>query len=176
MTSPKPASILAFGGALLMRAFVLSAALTGLSGIGLMACNPNSIGRPCINPAGTGATGSSSQIESPALECPSRLCLLTANIQASNAGDGGSGIGGVCTARCDTNDDCQAETTAYCSAGFVCAVAASTGPFKCDKICICKTDLDPTFNSPPQVDGGVVPPCACPHGANANPTCPEASK
>jgi hypothetical protein len=96
--------------------------------------------------------------------------LLTAGVQAS-AGDGGTGAAGVCTAQCDSNDDCEAESKTLCPAGFACAVAASTGRFACKKICVCRTDLDPTFNSPPELDGGTVIPCACHPSAKQNPSC-----
>ena len=147
-----------------MKAFLKCLAVLGT--IGLLGCNPNSIGRPCINPAGTTVIGTA--VESPALECPSRLCLLTAGI-ATSAGDGGAA--GVCTAECESNDDCDAETKKYCPSGFVCAVATSTSSFACKRVCICRSDLQPTFNSPPELDGGVIKPCACKPTAKENCAC-----
>src|SRR4029453_17148046 len=118
-----------------MRAFLLVAMLAGVVGLGYFACNPKSTGRPCVN--ATGAVPLGTQITSPSLECPSRLCL----IQPPNTGTGTTGTdGGVratCTAPCSSDDDCAPETTAYCSSGFKCAVATDTGKFCCRKLCIC---------------------------------------
>ena len=126
-----------------MRALLLCVLVAGVVGAGLFACNPNSIGRPCVNPGGQVVGGT--QVSSPALECPSRLCLL----QPSNvAGDGTQGSDGgtfraTCTAECQSDGDCSPETTQYCKDGFKCAVATQAGPFCCKKLCICKTDLVP---------------------------------
>src|SRR5580698_6199427 len=105
-----------------MKAFVLTVGLAGLVGLGFFACNPNSIGRPCVNPSQSLPLGT--QISSPALACPSRLCLIAPtgiNMgMVSGAVDGGSR--NTCTAFCSSNDDCDPETTSQCSAGFACAI------------------------------------------------------
>jgi hypothetical protein len=163
----------------LMRALLLCALLGGVVGVGLFACNPNSIGRPCINPGGQAVGGT--QISSPALECPSRLCLIQpANASTGNtgAGDGGAAYRATCTAGCNSNSDCSPETNAQCQdaagnpLGFVCAVATTGGPFCCRKICICRGDLVQGVNVDP--DGGVVTPFVC-NAANGS-TCPNAIK
>src|SRR6185295_3647114 len=92
-------------------------------------CNPNSIGRPCINANQNAATGT--QIASPALECPSRLCLIQ---QATDSTQGTSR--NTCTASCESDDDCDAETKEYCQSGFRCAVATQVGRFCCRKFCV----------------------------------------
>ena len=155
-----------------MRALLLCALVAGVVGAGLFACNPNSIGRPCVNPGGQAVLGT--QISSPALECPSRLCLL----QPPNASTGQTGQGSdggtfraTCTATCNNDGDCDAETKAYCKAGFNCAVATQAGPFCCKKVCICKTDLVEGVNVDP--DGGTVIPFSCDPKQNPTPTCPN---
>lgn len=149
-----------------MRAFVLCALVAGLVGVAFLACNPNSIGRPCVNPLGSDVRGT--QISSPALECPSRLCL----IQPTGGTDGGARA--TCTAACDDNGDCEAETTAFCQAGFVCAVASQAGPFCCRKMCVCRDNLVENLNV---VDGGVILPKACDpetyRGTGMTPQCPN---
>lgn len=149
-----------------MRALALCALVAGVVGVGFFACNPNSIGRPCVNPLGSTVAGT--QVSSPALECPSRLCLIqppNASSGSSDATDGGPRA--TCTATCGDNGDCSPETTAYCNNGFVCAVAVDTGPFCCRKICICRDDLIPNFNQDP-IDGGTIIPTACtPSGMSA---------
>jgi hypothetical protein len=153
-----------------MRALLLCASVALVVGISVLACNPNSIGRPCVNAAGSAPLGT--QVSSPALECPSRLCLLA---PLSGPEDGGAmGARATCTARCDTNDDCEAETTSQCKSGFVCAVATQAGAFCCQKLCVCREDLVQGINVNP--DGGVITPFSCDPKQNPTPTCSHVSK
>jgi hypothetical protein len=158
-----------------MKVLGFCALLAALVGVGLFACNPNSIGRPCVNPGGQAVTGV--QLSSPALECPSRLCLIepagasSGNVQQT---DGGA-FRATCTATCNNDGDCSPETNQYCQdssgkpLGFVCAVAAKSGPFCCQKVCICKGDLVPGENENP--DGGAMIPFACDATQNTMVTC-----
>jgi hypothetical protein len=153
-----------------------------LVGVGLFACNPNSIGRPCVNPGGQAVTGV--QLSSPALECPSRLCLIqpagASSGNVTQASDGGA-FRATCTASCNGDGDCSPETNDLCKdaagnpLGFVCAVAASSGPFCCRKICVCRGDLVPGFNRDP-VDGGVILPTVCDPTKDTGITCPNVKK
>jgi len=118
-------------------AWLTAACVFSLSSTG---CNPNSIGRPCINPNQNQASGT--QISSPALECPSRLCL----IQQTTEDTGQGGSRNTCTASCESDGDCDAETKDYCQSGFRCAVATQVGRFCCKKFCVCSDDLVPGFN------------------------------
>jgi hypothetical protein len=156
-----------------MRVLIFCAGLGGF--LGFSACNPNSIGRPCVNPGGQAVLGT--QVSSPALECPSRLCLL----QPTDGGaqDGGAQVSGyraTCTAECENNGDCEAETKAECKNGFVCAVATTTGKFCCRKLCVCHDDLDPTPGGNVDSDGRVITPTACDPAQNPNITCPNVKK
>jgi hypothetical protein len=164
-----------------MRALLLCALVATLVGVGMFACNPNSIGRPCVNPGGQAVTGV--QLSSPALECPSRLCLLEpAGASSGNVTQGGDGgaFRATCTATCQSDGDCSPETNAYCQdaagkpLGFVCAVASSSGPFCCKKVCVCKGDLVPGFNQ--DVDGGAAVPFVCDPGKDNSITCPNVKK
>src|SRR5688572_5055728 len=132
-----------------MRAFYVCGLVALLTGLGVVACNPNSIGRPCVNPAASQPEGT--QLVSPALECPSRLCLLTTG--ALEGQDGGTRQ--TCTDSCESNDDCEAESLAQCKNGFVCAVANTTGKYACKRVCICRDDLDVKSNAIAEEDGGV---------------------
>lgn len=157
-----------------MRALVLVAVLGGIVGVGFWACNPNSIGRPCVNPLGSDVRGT--QISSPALECPSRLCLIQPpNASSIATSDGGARA--TCTATCNHDSDCPAETKQYCKE-FVCAVAATAGDFCCRKLCICKDDLVPGVNEDP-IDGGTMLPTACDpatyKATGTTPDCPNVS-
>src|SRR5437762_6855203 len=105
----------------------LAFALVFLASLG--GCTDNGVGRKCIipNPDG-GVMGT--QISSPALECPSRLCL----IQQANGRDSdqGSTPRSTCTSQCTTDDDCKSAVSGkasegFCEGGFVCAVAVVAG-------------------------------------------------
>ncbi len=164
-----------------MRALLLCTLLATVVGIGFFACNPNSIGRPCVNPGGQAVVGV--QISSPALECPSRLCLIepsnasTGNVQAT---DGGA-FRATCTATCNSDSDCSPETNDYCKdssgnpLGFVCAVVSASGPFCCKKVCICRGDLVKGYNQDP-VDGGALLPFECDPTRDSNITCMNVKK
>jgi hypothetical protein len=157
-----------------MRALLLCALVAAIVGIAMFACNPNSIGRPCINPGGQAVRGV--QISSPALECPSRLCLLQpANASSGNIGQGTDGgvFRATCTALCGSDSDCDPETNKYCKEGFACAVASDVGPFCCRKMCICRADLQQGTNVDP--DGGTILPFGCDavHNPMATKICPN---
>ena len=131
----------------------LALALLGLD----IACTAEQhVGRPCeigTVPVG-GTSGQISMVASPALECPSRLCLLGAPATA--------GTGPLCTAECESNQDCEENETAdatdpadkRCHGGFVCTWPTTVGSFACRKLCVC-TDF---VNTP---TGGFTKPAAC---------------
>jgi hypothetical protein len=121
-----------------------------------VACGPaQHVGRPCeIGTAGGGSSGQGATVSSPALECPSRLCLL--------AGQNAAGTGALCTADCESSQDCEDGETAAtndpgdtrCHGGFVCTWPTTVGSFACRKMCVC-TDF---VNPPP---GGFTKPASC---------------
>jgi hypothetical protein len=45
---------------------------------------------------------------------------------------------GMCTATCESDDDCDKVPESPCVTGFTCGVALTVGPFCCQKFCICK--------------------------------------
>jgi hypothetical protein len=125
----------------------LAVVLFGLGG----ACEDKHVGRVCelgTVPLG-GSSGQVAAISSPALECPSRICLLPgsekdprspAQIAASVPG-----TGPLCTAECEENADCEdgekgnADNPAdrRCRGGFVCGYPTTVGAFACRKLCTC---------------------------------------
>ncbi len=133
-----------------------------LGGMGTTGCEDKHIGRPCELNADAGATGASggpiSIISSPVLACPSRICLLPGDMATGSS----LGDGPTCTATCNTDDDCQdAETTSknnkddpHCKSDFVCMVPTTSGPFCCQKFCVCHD-----FVTRPA--GGFTTPTAC---------------
>jgi hypothetical protein len=147
-----------------MRALMLCSLIGVVVGAALFACNPNSIGRPCVNPGGEAVAGT--QVSSPALECPSRLCLITAPGTASGNVTGvDGGFRAACTAECQHDSDCDPETKEQCKSGFSCAVAVETGRFCCKKFCICKEDLEVNKNI--DLDGGTIIPASCKPGSGS---------
>jgi hypothetical protein len=157
-----------------MRAVVLCAVVAVSVGVGFLSCNPNSIGRPCVNPSGVAPLGT--QVSSPALECPSRLCLI--HPVANNTGQTGTdNARSTCTAGCENDDDCDAETREKCvdktgnRLNYVCAVATVVGSFCCRRLCVCPLDLEDNFNKVP--DGGIKTPEACDRSKTPNLTCPN---
>lgn len=157
-----------------MRALFITLCLSALVGVGLMACNNMAIGRECVNPTGTAVAGT--QISSPALECPSRLCLLMPpkGMGGENPDAGDDSLARrTCTAFCSSNDDCDAETKKSCPSGFACAVATTSGDFCCKKMCICKDDLVEGENA---ADGGVATPFACDPMRNTDIQCKNVKK
>jgi hypothetical protein len=130
---------------------VLALAVLGLAG----ACEDKHIGRSCE--LGTTPMGNSvATISSPALECPSRICILP----ASDTGNAAM-TGPLCTAGCESNDDCEGEggpkgsaTDHHCESGFVCMWPTTVGPFCCERMCVCRDFV----SEPP---GGFKQPADC---------------
>lgn len=141
---------------LLVFAFVM--AVVG-SGSG---CEDKHIGRPCdlgVQNPDAGASGTTATITSPALECPSRICLLPPNPVNAQTGP-------LCTAECESNEDCEdGETggaeTRLCKTGFVCMWPTTVGQFCCRKMCACRDFVI----EPP---GGFQRPVVC---SDPNSTC-----
>ena len=92
-------------------------------------------GRACSIGTTTGDT--EIVIASPALECPSRMCLRIHNL-----------VPDECTARCTTAAECIPSSVSACTAGFVCQPVMEVGPFACQSVCVC-------------ADRAVAPPTSC---------------
>jgi len=120
----------------LARGYLLVA--LGVVGLGLAGgCDDQHIGRPCVTnaPVDAGDVTATSIISSPSLQCPSRICIQPAAMgPVPNAQDEGA----MCTATCNTDDDCQnTDPGTKCTKGFVCAWPTTAGPFCCQKMCVC---------------------------------------
>ena len=122
-----------------------------------VACGPaQHVGRPCeigTTAVGGGSSGQIATVSSPALECPSRLCLL--------AGQSAAGTGALCTAECESSQDCEDGETAdendpadgRCRGGFACIWPTTVGSFACRKMCVCTDFVTP--------GGGFTKPASC---------------
>ena len=110
----------------------------------------NHVGRPC-EVGTTPLAASSGQVvtlSAPALECPSRICLLPSGASAQSAG-------ALCTAGCASDADCEDGETSRCKNGFACMWPTTVGAFACQKMCACRDFVgEPT--------GGFQKPASCP--------------
>src|SRR5262249_30084266 len=104
-------------------------------------CEDNGVGRLCDVGVDGGTSTSESIINGAALECPSRICLAAVPNSPTVPG-GFAGEQPLCTLRCSNDDDCSDGLTSkadmrLCHSSFKCAVSTTTGPFCCEKLCIC---------------------------------------
>jgi hypothetical protein len=65
-------------------------------------------------------------IASPALDCPSRVCL---HVEGASPD--------LCTDDCEEASDCVGGAASGCDGDFVCAAPVEVGPFACRKFCVC---------------------------------------
>jgi len=150
------------------RGFALFALALATSGLGA-ACHPNeAVGRPCelgTTPVES-TVGQIATASSPALECPSQICLLPgADKDPRSPAQRAAmvnGTGPLCTASCASHEDCEDGENGdadnphdkRCRGGFVCMWPMTVGAFACQKLCVC-TDF---VAVPP---GGFTKPVAC---------------
>jgi hypothetical protein len=86
------------------------------------------VGRLCT----TGlAVSDPTALASPALECESRTCF---HVQGQPQE--------MCTASCTTAVDCEVVPESPC-ARFECVIPISVGPFACQRMCVCATQIPP---------------------------------
>jgi hypothetical protein len=148
-----------------MRASRVPAIAALLASVLVMACSDMGVGRKCIVPDNTMIMGT--LISSPALECPTRLCLAQGDLS-------GMPKRATCTAFCETDADCASavlgkDADLQCASSFKCAVATQAGSVKCRKMCVCKDDLECGVNE--DADGGAITPATCPNPTMPTPTC-----
>src|SRR5262249_25212654 len=124
-----------------MRILRLTTTLVTLASLFILvaaagACKGTQVGRQCILPSLGDAGISQTVVGSPALECQSRTCLHVAGASPD-----------LCTAECDSADDCEASSETPGKMGFEWGVRVVVGPFCCRKFCICK-DFNPSLADP----------------------------
>jgi hypothetical protein len=138
--------------------YSLCSLLSGLA-LSLGGCADNQIGRLCNNPSTMVNNGVT--FVNPAPDCPSRLCMITPKVATAPEPHKSNELA-ICTATCNTDDDCASAFTDRCSR-FVCAVASvvpGEENFCCQKLCMCETDLQAGFNK----DGNGPKLCRDPQG------------
>ena len=106
--------------------------------LALAGCTENPVGRICD--LGTELPAETEVVvTSPSLDCVTRTCLRVP--RSRELPDGSKypgGNNGLCTAECESSDDCDRVPESPCITGFACGVAVTVGPFCCRKVCICK--------------------------------------
>jgi hypothetical protein len=142
------------------------AVVLGLAGlVCLGACTAQPVGRICD--LGTALPAPSEVVvASPSLDCVSRTCLrVPLGRELPMGSTYPEGNVGLCTAECESSDDCERVPESPCKTGFTCGVAVTVGPFCCKKFCICKDYIV-------LPDSGTLPtPLACDANDPANACC-----
>lgn len=136
-------------GACLLALFSLTAA-----------CSENPVGRKCFIGLDQG-DDSQAIVASPALECPSRTCL---KVPLETTLPEGGEYDNLCTAECESDEDCDRVPESPCVNGFTCAIPVVVGPFCCRKLCVCKDYIVVP-------EGGRPVPAACDPDNAANTCC-----
>ena len=134
--------------------------------LAVAACSDNPVGRICD--LGVTDPGlNQAVVGSPSLDCPTRTCLKVPVDVNKDVPEGFlalSSNAGMCTATCESDDDCDKVPESPCVTGFTCGVALTVGPFCCQKFCICKDYVVVP-------DSGKIPdPLAC-DASNTNNVC-----
>ena len=125
----------------------LPAAALLLLALATTGCEDKHIGRPCQVIPGAAmqpTAGTTAVINSAALECPSRICLLPSVPAPRDTGP-------TCSAECSDDGDCDDYeqrnksdvSDKRCGGSFVCRVVTNLGGFACRKLCVCNDFLTP---------------------------------
>ena len=138
--------------------------LLGLLGLVIAGCSSNPVGRICDLGSQLPAP-SEVVVASPSLDCVSHTCLRVPLGRVLPEGSTYTPNSGLCTAECESDDDCDRVPESPCKTGFTCGVAVTVGPFCCKKFCICKD-----YVLLPDT-GQLAQPQACDAGTTANACC-----
>jgi hypothetical protein len=139
----------------LIRSQIVAPLLLAAVILPLGACEDKHIGRPCDIGVLTVADPKLITVNTHALECPSRICVLPAMDRTTSTG-------AFCTDECASDDDCadgekgnsKDPTDKRCLGGFACrriVPKLDGNPIMCKPICVCKDFLvtnDPNMKPP----------------------------
>jgi hypothetical protein len=106
----------------------------------VIGCQQPLVGAICS--IGSAANQSSSVLATPSLDCQSRECLKVPQ-QTASLPAGAQALGptnGMCTAACESDSDCEAQSGTPCQTGFACGVPSglTVGDSCCQKVCVCR--------------------------------------
>ncbi len=110
-------------------------AILAIAGLFLSACGGAEVGRRCF----PGNVVGDNVVSSSATECAEKICLKYPIQEALPPGGENTPM---CSARCESADECERVSDSPCQQGFTCGVATPLGDFCCEKLCICKDFLD----------------------------------
>jgi len=101
-------------------------------------CTDSPVGRKCDLGEQT-PQANEVVVASQSLDCVSRTCLRYPPTRELPPGSAPLEANiGLCTAECNSSDDCDRVPESPCVLGFTCGIAVSAGPYCCRKFCICK--------------------------------------
>lgn len=101
-------------------------------------CTDNPVGRLC-DLGSTTPQVSEVVVASQSLDCVSRTCLRVPPNRELPPGSTPPPIeSGLCTAACESDEDCDRVPESPCVTGFTCGIVVTVGPFCCKKFCVCK--------------------------------------
>jgi hypothetical protein len=104
----------------------------------MAACGGEPVGRECDLGDQTPAA-QEVVVASPSLDCITHTCLrVPLGRELPPGSQFPLGNSGLCTAECESEDDCERVPDSPCVGGFACGVAVTVGPFCCKKFCVCK--------------------------------------
>jgi hypothetical protein len=129
-------------------------ALAMVLGVGSGCPDDQHVGRPCDPGTSLINGGSTILLSDGVAECPSAVCV---------AADNARGTGALCSARCESNADCEDGEIANpndpsdtrCKTGFACMWPTTVGRLHCQRLCVCR---DLVVSEPP---GGFQEPVVC---------------
>ncbi|HWB78776.1 MAG TPA: hypothetical protein VG755_27630 [Nannocystaceae bacterium] len=127
------------------------------------ACARTDVGAPCNH--GPGQIPQEPVITFPALACDQLLCVFAESIAPPEdpcetkldcgtderfaCVEGRCELVGqyvlersMCSANCGSDSDCEAADDTACSSGFACTPLMSLGEQCCEKVCVCRDELD----------------------------------
>jgi hypothetical protein len=115
--------------------FALSAVTLSLTAA---ACGGEPVGRICD--LGQEVDEGTNIVATESLDCTTRTCLKVRQevLELPPGSRYPTGNKGLCTAKCESSDDCERVPESPCQLGFTCGVATTVGSFCCEKVCICK--------------------------------------
>lgn len=134
--------------------------------LGLAGCPQSDVGRPCNH--GPAFVPQGQAITFPALACDDLLCVYAEDVEepagpcTTDADCNAPGLDrfrceqgacvldpthvldrSMCSQRCEIDDDCDdGDPATTCSGGFACARIQGLGDQCCEKLCVCRDDLD----------------------------------
>lgn len=109
-----------------------------VAGLVASACGGEPVGRICD--LGQEVEEGTNIVASPSLDCTTRTCLKVRQerLELPPGSRYPTGNKGLCTAECESSDDCERVPESPCQLGFTCGIATTAGAFCCEKVCICK--------------------------------------